>query len=185
MRVIALDLSLTSTGWALGVGGVISAHGLIPGKGDGVPRLIHNRNVVCAAIDTTQPDLVVFEDFSFGSDLSYVREIAAMAYMIRAELFVDKVPYLCVSPLALKKFICGTAGSAKNKVTKDLVLKEVFKRWGHDVNDNNIADAIGLAYIGMAVMDAWEPTTDAQREVMDTLRKKNPWLSSLDKANNW
>lgn len=190
MIVLALDLSLTASGWAVGAGGILTSHGLIPGKCDGVQRLIYNRNRVCEKIESVIPSLVVFEDFSFGSNMSYSKEIAGMSYMIRAELVQEKIPYLCVSPMSLKKFVVGTAGSAKQKVTKDLVIKEIFKRFSIDVNDNNIADAVGLAFIGMALMNEWQPQIEPQRQVLDGLRKNNPWLpvqsgQSKEASSDW
>ena len=43
------------------------------------------------------------------------------------------------NPQELKKFVAGKAG-----VSKDVILKEVFKRWGFDTNVNDVADAYGL-----------------------------------------
>lgn len=176
--IFAADLSLSNTGWAVGEGGRIVKSGLIPGKGEGVARLIHNRDKVCAQIDAIKPDLVVFEDFSFGSNMAFAREIAAMAFMIRAELYADKMPYLCVSPLSVKKYCVGTSGSAKNKVGKDVILKEVYRRFGHDVSSHDEADALILCHLGMALLGDEEPTIDPQREVLAKLRESNKWLNS-------
>lgn len=181
MRICALDLSLKASGYAIAIDGNLEDHGLILGRGDELKRLIWNRDKVMKIVDEVKPELVVFEDFSFGSDLSYVREIAGMSYMIRAELDYDKIPFVAVSPMSLKKFVVGTAGSAKNKVTKDLVIKCLLRDFGHDVDDNNRADAIGLAYVGMGAVGDWEPRTKAQGEVLATVHKNHPWLKQMSK----
>ena len=63
------------------------------------------------------------------------------------------------------------------------MLKFIATRFGHDVNDNNIADAIGLGYVGMALVGDWSPTMEAQSSVLATIRKNNPILSRLDKRD--
>lgn len=171
MRVISFDLSLTASGHCTAVDGKVLDYGLVVGKGEGVLRLIANRNRVMERVDALKPDLVVFEDFSYGSMDGKAFERAGMAYMIRAELATDHIPFVTCSPMGLKKFIVGTAGSAKNKVTKDLVIKEVYKKLGHDLTDNNVADAVVLAYVGMALLGDWTPTMKAQEEVLTTIRK--------------
>lgn len=180
MRILAFDLSLNSTGVTLAVDGQVDHYGLIQGKGNGAKRLKHNRDAVMDKIDACRPDLIVFEDFSFGSDMSFVREIGAMAWMIRCELDEPGYgPFFVVSPMALKKYCVGTAGSKKQKVTKDLILKEVFKRWGHDVVQNDIADSLVLAHIGMAAVGEEKPQIDAQREVLAKIHAANPWLKQM------
>ena len=174
--VLAWDLSLTSTGYAVGTMGRISESGLILGKFDGVPRLIYVRDKVCALVDVVKPDLVVMEALSFMSKGAAVHENAALHYMIRAELHVDKTPCVTVSPLALKKYVCGSGGSSRKPVKKEHVMLSLFQRWGLEVRDNNIADATVLAFLGMALMGDMEPTIDPQREVLAKVREGHPWL---------
>jgi crossover junction endodeoxyribonuclease RuvC len=51
--------------------------------------------------------------------------------------------YLMVAPTALKKFITGK-GNAK----KELMLMKIFKRYGLEFENNNLADAYALARYG-------------------------------------
>lgn len=176
MKVFAADLSLTASGFSVGVDGKITNSGVIPGQGDGMARLLHIRNRVMDNVDRVKPDLVVFEDFSYGSSDGKAFERAGVAYMIRAELYSDGVPFACVSPMSLKKFVCGTAGSKKDPRRKEHVLKEIFRRFGHDVTDNNQADAIGLGYVGMALVGDWSPTIEAQGQVLAVVLKNHPFI---------
>jgi crossover junction endodeoxyribonuclease RuvC len=119
-------------------------------------------------------DLVVLEDFAFGAAFK-AHEIGAMGFMVRHKLWRLFLPYCPVAPATLKKWTTGHGNSPK-----DLMIKSVFQRWGHDVDDNNCADAIGLAYIGLALTGSWLPTIDPQREVVRDLWKKyaailEPW----------
>lgn len=179
MKIATFDLSLTGTGRCYAVDGKVESYGLLPGRGDGVGRLIHVRNRVCEMVDATKPDLVVFEGLSFNSrDDDFER--AGLAWMIRAELFSDGVPWVLIAPMTLKKFVCGTAGNAKQPMKKEHMLKFLALRFGHsEVNDNNIADAIGLAYVGMALVGEWEPQIQAQKDVIEKLRATNAGVKSL------
>ncbi len=175
MVVAAIDLSLTCTGWAIGSAGKLVDRGrIVPTLLIGeIPRLLLIRNAVMNVIEEAKADLVVFEDFSFASNMSGAREIAGAAYSIRMELFTDGKPYFCVSPQALKKFIAGRGSTKKEKVPKEKIILEVFKRWGVEAEDNNVADAIGLAYVGMAFAGEWDVTIEAQAEVLAVLKAKN------------
>jgi crossover junction endodeoxyribonuclease RuvC len=178
VRVLAFDLSLTASGWAVGVDGVIRQHGVIPGIGDGLRRMVHNRDKIMTKTEEWKPDLVVMEDVAFSMNKSYAKENAGMAFMVRAEMFTDGWPYLLFTASSIKKFAAGS-GAAK----KEQILKEVFKRWGHDCLTNDQADAVAIAYIGMALLGDWQTTTVPQREVVEQIRSKNlKVLSSLSSA---
>jgi crossover junction endodeoxyribonuclease RuvC len=107
------------------------------------------------------------EDFSFGSSCAFAREIAGATYMVRHWLWKHDIPYVLVAPTTLKKFATG-----KGNADKALIIKAVFQRWAHDVDNNNSADAVVLNYIGRAIVGDWQPTTDQQREVITLLANK-------------
>lgn len=179
MKFCALDISLTATGCAVAVNGKIIRSGVIPGRFTGVPRLIYVRNAVMEAVDEADPDLVVMEALSFGSKGSAVHDQAGLCKSIEMELVTDNRAYFTVAPMTLKKFVCGSAGSSKSPVRKEHMLKEILRRFGHDVTDNNIADALGLCYLAMATVGEWKPQIDPQRQVVATLLEKNPWLNKM------
>ncbi|HUV67023.1 MAG TPA: hypothetical protein VMW24_24260, partial [Sedimentisphaerales bacterium] len=70
-----------------------------------------------------------------------------------------------------KKFVAG-----KGNADKDLMLKEVLKRFALDLDNHNVADAVGLLYIGLALIGNWQPTTDQQRAVVTAVRNSNRTL---------
>jgi len=47
---------------------------------------------------------------------------------------------IAVKPTTIKKFVTGK-GNAK----KDTIIKEIYKRWGFDTDNNNTADAYAIA----------------------------------------
>lgn len=180
-RILGFDLSLRASGWAVCQDGSLVHHGLIEGKGTDIHRMIYVRNAVMEKIESQAPvDLLVFEDLAFGANMSFAKENAGLAYMIRAECVADKIPFVLVAPTALKKFVCGSAGSSKTPVKKEHMLMNVYKRWGHEVNDNNVCDGIGLAYLGMALMMDRPAETQAQKDVVEKLWKTYP-VGSLAK----
>lgn len=175
-RILAFDLSLVATGYALGVDGKIQSSGLIRGHSDGLARLVSVRDSVCGLVDREKPEFVVFEDFSFASKGNALHELIGSAYAIRIELYTEDppIPMCFVAPQTLKKFVVGGAGPT---VKKEHMLKEILRRFGHDVHDNNVADALGLAYIGMAAVGDYEPQIAPQWEVLKTVYANHPFLA--------
>jgi Holliday junction resolvasome RuvABC endonuclease subunit len=78
---------------------------------------------------------------------SVLGELAGVVKLVLFSLFEDatnellKTP-LQVPPMTLKKFVSG-----KGTATKDMMLLNVYKRYGVELTDNNAADAYGLARI--------------------------------------
>jgi hypothetical protein len=65
----------------------------------------------------------------------------------------------------LKKWIIG-----KGQGEKDLILKELYKRYDFDVSDDNIADAVGLMLIGKTLLGKYEkPLVQFQQEVISKM----------------
>lgn len=172
MNIAAFDLSLSGTGYAFsGTGSNLYLNVLTPAKQlAGMARLDWIRARVLEIAD--RAELVIFEDLVPSNTTGHT-DIVGLAYLIRRELWYNSIPYLLVFPTQLKKFACGSAGSAKNPVKKEHVLKAVFQRWGLDVNDNNVADAIVLNFIARALVGEWECQIDAQRDVLAKLRISN------------
>lgn len=89
----------------------------------------------------------VIEDYAvskFGGSAITSIEIGTV---IRFCMWQDGFPYLDVSPTSLKKFVTGK-GNAK----KDLIMLDVFKRWGFSAPTNDIADAYSLARLGASAI---------------------------------
>lgn len=182
MYIVGIDLSLNSTGWAKLEDkkpceyGVLKPHGKFVA---GMPRLSWIRGHVARL--AAGADLVVFEQLAFAAhDRNHER--AGLAILCRHILWRHEIPYILVAPTTLKKFVAGRGGSAKNPVGKNVVLKEVFRKWNIDTNDDNEADAIVLAHIGAGLLGGPVVRPTAEREVLCTVFKaetNNPVLRSL------
>jgi crossover junction endodeoxyribonuclease RuvC len=71
-------------------------------------------------------------------------ELSGLHYNLRCKLCSIQINFEIVPPTALKKFITGRGNSKK-----DIMLKEVFKKFGADYNDDNLCDAYCLAKYAM------------------------------------
>lgn len=143
MRILAIDPSLTRTGWA---GPSIDDHGvLIPPKGmdRGVQRLLWIRERVLDAAVTAE--LVVLEGYGFGPQRGHAAiELAELGGVLRVGLYMAGVPFVDVAPASLKKFATG-----KGNASKAEVLVAAVKRLGYDGADDNVADALWLWTMAM------------------------------------
>lgn len=54
---------------------------------------------------------------------------------------------------------------------KNIVIKEVYKRWQFDTNDDNIADAFVLNRIGCQMTGRDKPQTSIQQVIAEDLVK--------------
>lgn len=164
--IAAFDLSLTATGYALWRVGGLDFGTVRPPKGMAdCPRMDYiRREVTELARGTTS--LVLMEDVAFSKNKAYAKEIAGLAWIIRMALWKAEMPYVLVQPSTLKKFATGSG-----KAEKNTVMLQVFRRFGVEAANDNEADAIGLCFLGRALLRDWEPTIEPQREVIAALRK--------------
>lgn len=87
---------------------------------------------------------VCIEGPSYASNGAFVLQMGALHFMIRLMLRKRNVDYSIIAPGTLKKFVTGD-GRAK----KDLMLLKVFKKWGVEFEDDNLADAYSLARLAL------------------------------------
>ncbi|MEU3447207.1 hypothetical protein AB0H29_08250 [Streptomyces thermolilacinus] len=108
LRVIGLDLSLTSTGVALPDG---TTYRIKTRDKDGDRRLLHIRADIREDLAEHRPHLVVIEDLprhALGAG------VTAMVHgVVRAELADASVPYALVVPATLKAFACDNGRAEK------------------------------------------------------------------------
>ena len=160
--ILALDMSLGHTGYALVkratgevIKGVIEPAGL-----KGMPRLAYLREQVLhlamtgfriPAMDRPMcvpwvSCLVLIEGYAYGAKGQAVISLGELGGVIRLALHDEDIPYLEIPPAQLKRFVTG-----KGNAPKQVMLMEVFDRWGEKHYDDNIADAFALMQLGLAV----------------------------------
>lgn len=111
---------------------------------------------------------ICMEGYSHGSQ--HGREQAGeLAYAVkRLTRYRFKTPDLryptIVQPTVVKKFATGNGGAPKS-----LILKEVFRKWGVDCADDNIADAYVLARIAAHHENPGNAERQYERDVLNKL----------------
>jgi crossover junction endodeoxyribonuclease RuvC len=111
-----------------------------------VDRALALSDQLVRIVERTQPSLIVFEGYGYSNQhtLALLVEIGTVFRVITRLL---DIPHIEIAPTSLKKVVTGS-GTAK----KDLMLLEVFKRWGFEAKTDNIADAFGLAVCGQELL---------------------------------
>jgi Holliday junction resolvasome RuvABC endonuclease subunit len=171
MIILGLDLSLAGTGLCVAQNGSGEGKGLLAtinttAKTRTEDRLMTIRRTIAQACNGI--DAAIIEGLSYGSVGGAQAERSALHWMVRVDLYQLGVPYVVVTPMTLKKFVCGTA-----KAEKAMMMREVFRRWGVEAANDNEADAAALAHLGMVYYGQAEHQTVAQQEVVFKLKKEN------------
>jgi crossover junction endodeoxyribonuclease RuvC len=147
MKIMGLDLSLTSTGYA--VDGKI---GVISTKHRGGQRLsVITKSVLDLCLDE-KISCVIIEGYSFASRNSQAHSIGELGGCIRMMLWENKIPYVEIPPTSRAKFATGRGNSAKTEVISSISAMTglVFSGSGSD----DMCDAWILREMGMAYMSA-------------------------------
>lgn len=168
MRVLALDLSLTSTGVACPHGDTMR---WVPPKGiTGMERLDWARGCLADTLAVHDTDVVVIEGYSFGTarQASHAHALGELGGTVRLMLWQTSVPYVDVPPASLKKYATGK-GNAK----KELVLVEAVKRLGYEGSSNDEADALWLRAMAL---DAYGEPVVAMPQINRSAIDAVPWL---------
>jgi crossover junction endodeoxyribonuclease RuvC len=87
---------------------------------------------------------VYIEGPAYQSAGQAILQMGALHYMTRLFLFKKRSKYKVIAPGTLKKFVTGKGNSKK-----DLMLLNVYKKWGVEFQDHNLADAYGLARLAL------------------------------------
>lgn len=142
--VAGLDLSLVSTGLAL-----ISPSGFrthrIHVEGNGIVRL--RRIAYEVKQHLSGACLVVVEGPSYGSPGRGQHERAGLWWLIQDRLWRHGIACAVVPPANLKKYAVGIGGGPR--ASKDAVLLAAARRWAEFTGQNDEADALWLAAMGL------------------------------------
>ena len=153
MKYIGVDPSLTGTGLVcIDSEGVIENQDLIKTTASMIieARLKLINEKVQSFISDSLKDkdilaIVYIEGLSFGAKGNSVMELAGLHYLLRVNFNSRSyIKYDVIPPSNIKKFITGK-GNAK----KELMLLKVYKRWGVEFTDNNMADAFSLSRMAL------------------------------------
>lgn len=150
---IGIDLSATATGIVLlretgeKVPDVVKAWEIKSTSGtSGLERAINITTTTMEIVHDFSPDKIVVEGFSLNTkNASSIIPLVELGTLIRFSMKLDGLKWYDPRASELKKFVCG-----KGNANKDVVMMNILKRWGFESPTNNIADAYGLACMGLA-----------------------------------
>lgn len=164
---LGVDIS-TKTGYAVVDKGEVISYGVVTTKKEkGMARVQYILDQIMSIIHRYDPKLIVIEGYGFANKHSLVT-LVEIGTILRYYLYQEGLLWLEVTPNSLKKFVTGK-GSGK----KEVIIKEVYRRFGFDTDNNDIADAVGLAYLG-AALDGYPVKLPKQNlTVLDTVRDQS------------
>lgn len=113
LRVIGLDLSITSTGVCLPDG---TTYRIKTRDKDGDRRLLHIRDSVADDLAEQRPHVAVLEDMPTKMHPTAVKGIGCVHGVVKAALLDAGVPYALVSPATLKKYATDHGGADKARM---------------------------------------------------------------------
>jgi Holliday junction resolvasome RuvABC endonuclease subunit len=171
-------MSLTEPGWAkYDIEKKDLTYGIIDvGKTKGFERIDLIRKEVINRLHDPygyNANLVLLEGYSFASRGNSAISLGELGGVIRHYLYQEHTDYFEVPPTVLKKFLTnlGTASKA-------IMLKELFKRFEIDVNNDNEADAITLVHFGRALIEDEDlKLLSFQKEIVNKF--KNPHFQKV------
>lgn len=140
MNLIALDLSLAETGFAIfDKDKKLTLSGIIQTKPfKGVERLEFIRDKINYLLYEHTIDTAIIEDYAYAGK-GRVFNIGELGGVVKLLLYDSNIKINTVTPTELKKFITGK-GNAK----KELMLLKVYKKYKIEFTNNNQCDAFAL-----------------------------------------
>lgn len=155
LRVVGLDLSLTSTGVSDGITGyAYQTTGDAPTEARMWALMDRVEGfVTCPAGWTrtrTRADAVVIEGAAFGAKGDAVDQLAGLRWIVRTRLYSLGIPFAVVTPSALKKYTTGDGRAGKPEMVRALNTRHGIDLTVHKVKEGryDIADAYALAAMG-------------------------------------
>src|ERR1035441_5535710 len=171
--ILGLDVSICHAGWALYdktddkfTYGVIEPPESMK---DFLARMDFVRSQIVALLPGTVATwkdtvFVTLEGLAFAAQGNVALQLAGVGYFVRHALWRAGIKFKDITPNQGKKFLTG-----KHQCDKNLILKEVYKRYHFDVDDDNVADAINFNMIGRAMLGWMVCENEAQGQVLADL----------------
>ena len=171
---LGVDQSLRGTGLVVlsETGDILLQRLVQPSSLRGVERLAFIREALQEALVAYKPSCAALEGYSYGST-GRVFELGEAGGVVKLTLWEAEVPFLTVTPAALKKYVAN-----KHQADKQQMLDATLLKWGVDFGkEDDLCDAYGLARIlrGIACNDSIvRHELEVIRELTTPAEKKPP-----------
>lgn len=142
MKIMGIDQSLTGTGLCILEEGKIVLSRLIASKKKGVERIIEIKNEIIKTINEFAPDYIAIEKYNFSPRRAMAFELGELAGVIKVTLAELGKKFIVIHTGHIKRYATG-----RGNAEKALVLLHVYKKFGVEFNNDNLADAYVIAKI--------------------------------------
>ena len=143
MRILGLDLSLTSTGYVLLEGDLVVWHGVVGSSTLRDPERLQMFNTwIRRTIIENRLEQVAIEGYSYGSSQAHTRafSIGELGGVIKLAIHQARLPLHVIAPGTWKKVLCGNGSLSKKNAAVEL-----YKRYGIEYSSQDTLDAWAVA----------------------------------------
>jgi crossover junction endodeoxyribonuclease RuvC len=142
---VGIDPGLTCTSVTVFCGDVATVQAIEPVKLRGPERLDYLRRTLLDLLPPpAEADLIAVEGYAFGAQNA--REaMGEWGGILRWSLWAAGYRYVVVPPSSLKAFVTG-----KGNAPKEVMMREVFRKWAFVAESNDDADSYALARFAVA-----------------------------------
>lgn len=145
-RVLGIDPSLSSVGYCYSKVNKYVIGSIQPNKkSKSVNRLLFLRDEINKLLEVTQPDLIVYEDYSMGS-IGKTFTIGELGGVVKLMFYEKEIKTMLVPPSCLKLYATG-----KGNANKELVLEKAIEVSKMSFSNNDESDAYFLYSMGVSV----------------------------------
>ena len=163
MKILGLDLSLSSSGWVVLRDEYLEASGTSATEKDivkarDVERLILFDRWLGKLLDQHEPDHVAIEGYSYGTPAGSTHAFAMgeLGGVIKIAVALEKIPLTIVAPSQWRKALCG-----KGNIRKNEVPVELFARYG-------------VRFASQDTLEAWAVAETCRRQLLGLVEKPAP-----------
>jgi Holliday junction resolvasome RuvABC endonuclease subunit len=136
---VGIDQALRNVGLCVNKNGRLSGMLIREMKLRGSERLDSLENQITMYVKVFHPELIAMEGYSFGS-INRPFDLGEIGGILKLSFRRLGIPVIIVAPSLLKKFVAGDGSASKARV-----IGYVNTKYSYDTNNDNVADAVGLA----------------------------------------
>lgn len=131
-------------------------------EGSGIERLAsiyeYMDNKLTGLLEDTNIQGVALEGYAYGTQMSHM--LGELGAVVKLSLHYHGLQPVIVAPTSLKKYVTGKGTG----VQKNVMLLNIYKKWGIEFTDDNAADSYALAKIASGYA-----TTEYEKAVLNKL----------------
>lgn len=142
LKILGIDASTKDTGWSILEGEVLVAYGsIMPKKGELSEKLLYLYEELRKVIKKHNPDIVACEDQYLGKNVNTIKTLSQLKGVISLLCQQNKLFIKYYYPSTIKKAVTNNSNASKQEI-----INTINDMYNTDIQNDNIADAIAIAY---------------------------------------